>query len=141
MEHANNLQALAYLASAVLFILALKGLTHPASARRGNFYAMIGMAIAVAATKPGSEVVVLLWRKGSTLKVTVTVGEIQDAEVFLQTLAEFQSGASSPDPDPARHYYESRHADAIFAYLKAKDMLDEFWRLAPEEPFPWEKTK
>jgi H+-translocating NAD(P) transhydrogenase subunit beta len=56
MEHANNLQALAYLASAVLFILALKGLTHPASARRGNFYAMFGMAIAVAATLLGGEV-------------------------------------------------------------------------------------
>lgn len=33
----------------------------------------------VAATKPGSEVGVLLWRKGSTLKVSVIVGEIQDA--------------------------------------------------------------
>jgi len=56
MEHASNLQALAYLGSAVLFILALKGLTHPASARRGNFYAMIGMVIAVAATLMGGEV-------------------------------------------------------------------------------------
>lgn len=33
----------------------------------------------VAATKPGSKVDVLLWRKGSNLKVTVVVGEIQDA--------------------------------------------------------------
>lgn len=33
----------------------------------------------VAATKPGSKADVLLWRKGSTLKVTVVVGEIQDA--------------------------------------------------------------
>ncbi len=33
----------------------------------------------VAATKPGSEVGVLLWRKGSTLKVSIIVGEIQDA--------------------------------------------------------------
>jgi NAD(P) transhydrogenase subunit beta len=42
--------ALAYLGSAVLFILGLKGLTHPASARRGNFYAIAGMTVAVAAT-------------------------------------------------------------------------------------------
>jgi NAD(P) transhydrogenase subunit beta len=42
--------ALAYLGSAVLFILGLKGLTHPASARRGNFYAIAGMVVAVAAT-------------------------------------------------------------------------------------------
>ncbi|UHD18349.1 NAD(P)(+) transhydrogenase (Re/Si-specific) subunit beta [Thiocapsa bogorovii] len=51
-----NLQAVAYLASAVLFILALKGLTHPASARRGNLYGMLGMLIAVVATLMGDQV-------------------------------------------------------------------------------------
>ena len=56
MTLSANAQALAYLVSAVLFILALKGLTHPASARRGNLYGMIGMAIAVAATLLGEEV-------------------------------------------------------------------------------------
>jgi len=56
MTLSANAQALAYLASAVLFILALKGLTHPASARRGNLYGMLGMAIAVAATLLGGEV-------------------------------------------------------------------------------------
>ncbi len=56
MEITANTQALAYLVSAILFILALKGLTHPASARRGNYYAMAGMFIAIAATLLGSEV-------------------------------------------------------------------------------------
>jgi NAD(P) transhydrogenase subunit beta len=51
-----NTQALAYLASAILFILALKGLTHPTTARRGNLYGMVGMAIAIAATLLGREV-------------------------------------------------------------------------------------
>jgi NAD(P) transhydrogenase subunit beta len=51
-----NLQAVAYLVSAVLFILALKGLTHPATARRGNLYGMLGMLIAIAATLLGSQV-------------------------------------------------------------------------------------
>jgi NAD(P) transhydrogenase subunit beta len=56
MEISPNVQAIAYLVSAVLFIFALKGLTHPASARRGNYYGMIGMAIAIAATLLGSGV-------------------------------------------------------------------------------------
>jgi NAD(P) transhydrogenase subunit beta len=45
-----NSVALAYLAAAVLFILALKGLSSPVSARRGNLFGMVGMAIAVATT-------------------------------------------------------------------------------------------
>ena len=51
-----NYQALAYLVSAVLFVFALKGLTHPATARRGNLFGMLGMAIAIGATLAGSEV-------------------------------------------------------------------------------------
>jgi len=46
----SNLIALAYLASGVLFILALKGLSSPATARRGNIYGMAGMALAILTT-------------------------------------------------------------------------------------------
>jgi H+-translocating NAD(P) transhydrogenase subunit beta len=45
-----NLAALAYLVAGVLFILALRGLSHPDTSRRGNRFGMIGMAIAVATT-------------------------------------------------------------------------------------------
>jgi H+-translocating NAD(P) transhydrogenase subunit beta len=45
-----NSVALAYLAAAVLFIFALKGLSSPVSARRGNMFGMVGMAIAVLTT-------------------------------------------------------------------------------------------
>src|SRR5579875_1196238 len=45
-----NLAALAYLVSGVLFILALRGLSSPATSRRGNQLGMLGMAIAVATT-------------------------------------------------------------------------------------------
>ncbi len=52
MEHAAppTWVALAYLASGVLFILALRGLSSPATARRGNRFGMIGMLIAVVTT-------------------------------------------------------------------------------------------
>src|SRR5262245_49795605 len=45
-----NFAALAYLASGVLFILALRGLSSPETSRQGNAYGMIGMAIAVGTT-------------------------------------------------------------------------------------------
>ncbi len=46
----SNIAALLYLASGVLFILALRGLSSPASSRRGNFYGMLGMGIAIVTT-------------------------------------------------------------------------------------------
>ena len=47
--------ALAYLVAAVLFILALRGLSHPETSRRGNRFGMAGMVIAIVATllRPG----------------------------------------------------------------------------------------
>jgi NAD(P) transhydrogenase subunit beta len=46
----ESLTSAAYLAAAVLFILALRGLSHPDSSRRGNLFGMVGMAIAILAT-------------------------------------------------------------------------------------------
>jgi NAD(P) transhydrogenase subunit beta len=45
-----NLTSLLYLVAAVLFILALRGLSNPATSQQGNRFGMIGMAIAVFAT-------------------------------------------------------------------------------------------
>ena len=46
----DNLAALLYLVAGILFILALRGLSSPASSRQGNRFGMIGMAIAVLTT-------------------------------------------------------------------------------------------
>jgi H+-translocating NAD(P) transhydrogenase subunit beta len=45
-----SLTSLAYLVAAVLFIMALRGLSSPVTSRQGNRFGMIGMAIAVVAT-------------------------------------------------------------------------------------------
>src|SRR5881392_1268524 len=45
-----DLVALLYLLAGVLFILALRGLSSPETSRRGNLFAMVGMAIAIATT-------------------------------------------------------------------------------------------
>jgi H+-translocating NAD(P) transhydrogenase subunit beta len=48
--------ALFYLISAALFILGLKGLTSPATARRGNHLAIAGMALSIVATLVSPEI-------------------------------------------------------------------------------------
>ncbi|HYD81910.1 MAG TPA: Re/Si-specific NAD(P)(+) transhydrogenase subunit beta [Paucimonas sp.] len=52
----ESLTTVAYLGAAILFILSLGGLSHPETARRGNLYGMIGMALAVLATVLGPHV-------------------------------------------------------------------------------------
>ena len=46
----ENLTAICYLISAIFFILALKGLSNPESARNGNIMGIIGMTIAIITT-------------------------------------------------------------------------------------------
>jgi NAD(P) transhydrogenase subunit beta len=46
----QSLITMSYLAATILFILSLSGLSHQETARRGNYYGMIGMAIAIVAT-------------------------------------------------------------------------------------------
>ncbi len=46
----QGLVTVAYIGATILFILALGGLSHPETARRGNIYGMTGMAIALLAT-------------------------------------------------------------------------------------------
>jgi len=45
-----SLTAFAYLIASVCFIMALRGLSHPKSARMGNIYGIVGMVIAIATT-------------------------------------------------------------------------------------------
>jgi len=45
-----NLAALLYLVASICFIMALRGLSSPETARGGNLYGMVGMAIAIATT-------------------------------------------------------------------------------------------
>src|SRR5512139_456139 len=51
-----SLATVAYIGATILFILSLGGLSHPETARRGNLFGMVGMAIAVLATVLGPRV-------------------------------------------------------------------------------------
>jgi NAD(P) transhydrogenase subunit beta len=50
IPHWYALATVAYLVAAVLFILALRGLSSQETAKRGNMYGVVGMAIAIGAT-------------------------------------------------------------------------------------------
>jgi NAD(P) transhydrogenase subunit beta len=45
-----NIAAVLYLVSGILFILALRGLSSPATSRQGNYFGMVGMALAILTT-------------------------------------------------------------------------------------------
>ncbi len=49
----ENVSSLLYIVAGVLFIMALRGLSHPTTSRQGNLYGMVGMALAVLTTLIG----------------------------------------------------------------------------------------
>jgi NAD(P) transhydrogenase subunit beta len=73
-----NLSALAYLTSAIFFVLALNGLANPDSARRGNVFGVIGMIIAIVTTllSPGVvsyEMIILGILIGGTIGTIIAI--------------------------------------------------------------------
>ena len=79
MTISPELQTAAYIAAAVLFILSLGGLKDQESAKRGVWYGIVGMAIAVAATIIGPGV-----QMSAILAVTLAVGAVIGAIVALR---------------------------------------------------------
>jgi NAD(P) transhydrogenase subunit beta len=49
----ENVSSLLYIVSGVLFIMALRGLSHPTTSRQGNMYGMVGMGLAILTTLVG----------------------------------------------------------------------------------------
>ena len=77
----------AYLVASVLFILALRGLSHPTTSRRGNLYGMIGMGLAIVATllRPGMEasgIVIVL----AGLAIGGTIGTVLAQRIQMTSL-------------------------------------------------------
>jgi H+-translocating NAD(P) transhydrogenase subunit beta len=71
----SSLATVAYIGATILFILSLGGLSNPETSRRGNWYGVLGMAIAVLATLFGPQVTSAgyPWILGATV-VGATVG-------------------------------------------------------------------
>jgi len=91
---APNHQALAYLVSAVLFVFALKGLTHPRTARRGNLFGMLGMAIAIGATLLGAEVQ-SYWLIGVAVIIGAVVGIVVALRIQMTAMPQLVAALHS----------------------------------------------
>jgi H+-translocating NAD(P) transhydrogenase subunit beta len=85
----GNLAALLYLIAGSLFIMALRGLSSPATSRTGNMYGMVGMAIAVLTTlalaKPSSLTVWLLILVG--IGIGAVIGGITAKRIPMTALS------------------------------------------------------
>ena len=57
----DTFSAIMYLIAAICFIMALRGLASPETARRGNFYGIAGMTVAILTTLVGPQVHNLWW--------------------------------------------------------------------------------
>jgi len=76
------------------------------------------------------------------------MGDIQDVEVFLNSLTDFAERMPHPagtddaslDLKPIRRFYKKRHTELVAAYFEDKGELSTFWRPAIDQPFPWEKN-
>ena len=60
------------------------------------------------------------------------MGDIQDMEVALHELADFEEHApTSYSPEPVHAYYKERHFIALSMYTEGKGEIITFWRPAP----------
>ncbi|MBT5811479.1 MAG: NAD(P)(+) transhydrogenase (Re/Si-specific) subunit beta [Rhodospirillaceae bacterium] len=75
----ENYSAFAYLISSVCFIMALRGLSSPVSARIGNIYGIVGMVIAIATTLAAPQVLSF-----TTIVVGVLIGGTVGTVVALR---------------------------------------------------------
>ena len=61
MNDIETIINLAYVVAAALFILGLKLLSHPDTAKRGNFVSAVGMLIAVVVTLLDQQIITYQW--------------------------------------------------------------------------------
>lgn len=76
------------------------------------------------------------------------MGRIRDTTVLVDSLEKYEQKSSKShgpeahtfDAAPAKLIYEQRLTDLIRSYMERKDEFNMFWRLAPDQPFPWEQS-
>ena len=81
----NNLVAILYLISALLFIFALRGLSHPESSRLGNIFGILGMVIAIITTLMFKSVL-SYYEIGAAILIGGTIGTLIALKIQMTAL-------------------------------------------------------
>jgi len=89
-----DLTSLAYLVAAVLFIMALRGLSSPESSRAGNYFGMLGMFIAVVTTALSPEVESYGWILAA-LAIGAVVGVVIARRIAMTAMPQLVAGFHS----------------------------------------------
>ena len=83
----STLNLSCYLVAAILIILALRGLSSPVTSRRGNYFGMMGMAIAIITTLVMNQAFVF-WLIGSAIILGGLIGLIVAKKVHMTKMPE-----------------------------------------------------
>ena len=83
----QGLVTMSYIAASILFILSLSGLSKQETARRGNYYGMLGMGIAILATILGGQVTAYPLLVGALI-IGGSIGAIAAARVEMTQMPE-----------------------------------------------------
>ena len=83
----NTLNLSCYLVAAILIILALRGLSSPVTSRRGNYFGMLGMAIAIITTFVMNQIFVF-WLIGVAIILGGLIGLIVAKKVHMTKMPE-----------------------------------------------------
>jgi NAD(P) transhydrogenase subunit beta len=121
--------SLLYLLASVLFILALKGLSHPETSRRGNMLGMLGMALAIATTlaMPGVQ---SYWLIGIGLLVGGSIGTVIALRIKMtalpQLVAAFHSlvGLAATFVAIAAYYNPAAYGIGVRGAVQAASLIE-----------------
>ena len=125
----ENLSAVAYLIASILFIMALRGLSSPETARNGNIYGMAGMLIAIATTLASPGVVSYDWIIVG-LVVGGAIGDVIARRIQMtalpQLVAAFHSlvGLAAVFVASAAFYQPAAYGIGVFLSIPTPSMIE-----------------
>ena len=125
----DTLSSLSYLVASILFILALRGLSSPETARQGLNFGMIGMALAIVTTLFVTDASMLFWIIGG-IAIGGSIGTIIAKKIEMtalpQLVAAFHSlvGLAAVCVAAAAFYNPSAYGIGVYGDIKLVSLIE-----------------